>query len=61
MPFSIETDIEEDGRWMAEVIEIPGAMAYGPSRKLAITKAEALALCSLADRIEHGESVPEIS
>ena len=56
----IELDLEEDGRWIAEVPDIPGAMAYGESQHEAITKVEALALRVIADRIEHGETVPEL-
>jgi len=55
----IELDLEEDGRWIAEVPDIPGAMAYGQSRHEAIKKVEAIALRVIADRIEHGETVPE--
>ncbi len=43
MQFNIETELEEDGRWIAEVIEVPGAMAYGASRDEAIQRAESLA------------------
>jgi predicted RNase H-like HicB family nuclease len=56
----IEIEKETDGRWIAEIPEISGVMAYGKSRREAITKAKALALRVLADRLEHGESVPEI-
>jgi predicted RNase H-like HicB family nuclease len=51
----IEVDREDDGRWIAEVPDLPGVMAYGDSRNEAISKAEALALRVLADRLEHGE------
>ena len=51
---------EEDGRWIAEVSELAVVMAYGVSRDEARTKAEALALRTLADRLEHGESIPEL-
>lgn len=56
----IETEIEEDGRWIAEVAELPGAMAYGATRDEAIARVEALVLRTLADRLEHGESAPEL-
>ncbi len=56
----IEIEIEDDGRWIAEIPELPGVMAYGNSRNEAISKAEALALRVLADRPEHGEEIPEI-
>ena len=57
----IELDLEEDGRWIAEVPDIPGAMAYGENQHEAITKVEGLALRVIADRIEHGETVPELN
>jgi predicted RNase H-like HicB family nuclease len=56
----IEIEKEDDGRWIAEVPELPGVMAYGDSRNEAISKAEALALRVLADRLEHGEEIPEL-
>jgi predicted RNase H-like HicB family nuclease len=56
----IEIEKEGDGRWIAEVPELPGVMAYGNSRNEAISKAEALALRVLADRLEHGEEIPEL-
>jgi predicted RNase H-like HicB family nuclease len=56
----IEIDREDDGRWIAEIPELPGVMAYGNSRNEAISKAEALALRVLADRLEHGEEIPEL-
>jgi len=55
--FAIEIDQEEDGRWFAEVPDLPGVIAYGPSREEAITKVKTLALRVIAERIEHGESV----
>lgn len=56
----IEIDREEDGRWIADVVELPGALAYGNTKEEARTKAEALALRILADRLEHGEAVPQL-
>jgi predicted RNase H-like HicB family nuclease len=56
----IEVDREDDGRWIAEIPDLPGVMAYGDSRNEAISKAEALALRVLADRLEHGEEIPEL-
>lgn len=56
----IEIDREEDGRWVAEVPDLPGVMAYGQDREEAIRHVEALALRVLADRLEHGEQIPEI-
>jgi predicted RNase H-like HicB family nuclease len=52
MLFTIETAQEEDGRWIAEVLELPGAMKYGRSEAEAMAQAEALALRVLAERIE---------
>jgi predicted RNase H-like HicB family nuclease len=59
MNFTIETEREDDGRWLAEVPEIPGALAYGATANEAMAKAEALALRVLAERIEHDESGPQ--
>lgn len=56
MVFRIEVEREEDGRWIAEVLELPGAMAYGPTRDEAIARAKALALRAMAERLEHGEA-----
>jgi predicted RNase H-like HicB family nuclease len=55
MTFRIETEQEVDGRWIAEVRELPGVMKYGATREEAIAQAEALALRVIADRIENGE------
>jgi predicted RNase H-like HicB family nuclease len=56
----IELDREDDGRWIAEIPELPGVMVYGSTRDAAISKAKALALRVLADRLEHGEEIPEL-
>lgn len=56
----VEIEREGDGRWIAEVPELPGVMAYGHDRDEAISKVKALALRVLADRLEHGEEVPEL-
>ena len=58
--FAVETEQETDGRWIAEIPQIPGAMAYGNTRAEAVARAQALGLRVLAERIEHGESSPEI-
>ena len=58
---TVEIEQEADGRWLAEIPLVPGAMAYGATREGAAARAEALALRALAERIEHGEPVPEIS
>jgi len=60
MTFTVETEQETDGRWIAEIAQIPGAMAYGATRDEAIARVEALGLRVLAERIEQGETSPEI-
>ena len=57
----IQIERETDGRWIAEIPELPGVMAYGEKRTEAISKAQVLALRVLADRLEHGEQIPELS
>lgn len=59
MRFQIELEREEDGRWIAEVPDLPGVMVYGPDRATAVARAQALALRVLEERPEHGESVSE--
>jgi len=56
----IEIEREEDGRWVAEVPDLPGVIVYGQSCREAISKVEALALRVIADRLDHGESIPEL-
>ena len=56
----VEVEREEDGRWIAEIPDLPGVMVYGDSRNEAIARAEALALRVLADRLEHGEEIPDL-
>ncbi len=58
MQLTLETERETDGRWLAEVPELPGVMAYGDTREEAMAKAEALAFRVLAERLEHGEAEP---
>jgi predicted RNase H-like HicB family nuclease len=58
--FEIELDREDDGRWIAEVLELPGVLAYGVSQEEAIAKVKALALHVVADQLEHGESDPRL-
>lgn len=60
MPLTVEVEREDDGRWLAEVPELPGVLAYGASRDEAVLRAQALALRVLADRIDHGERVPQV-
>ena len=59
--FIVELEREDDGRWIAEVVALPGVLAYGTTREEALAKAEVLALRVLADRLEHGETIPEIT
>jgi predicted RNase H-like HicB family nuclease len=56
--FSIECEREDDGRWLAEVPQLPGVLAYGATADEAMARAEVLALRVLAERLEHGESRP---
>jgi predicted RNase H-like HicB family nuclease len=58
MQFSIECEREEDGRWLAEVPQLPGVLSYGNTSDEALAKAEVLALRVLAERLEHGEARP---
>lgn len=55
----IETELEDDGRWIAEIPDLPGVMVYGDSRDAAVARVKALALRVLADRVENGEPVPQ--
>jgi predicted RNase H-like HicB family nuclease len=59
MNFTIEHEREEDGRWLAEVPQLPGVLAYGATANEAMGKAEALALRVLAERLEHDEAGPQ--
>lgn len=59
MQLTIEVELEDDGRWLAEVPELPGTMAYGATRDRALANVEALALRVLAERIENGEFIPQ--
>ena len=49
----VETELETDGRWIAEIPQVPGALAYGKTKEEAINKAYAIALRSVADDVEH--------
>jgi predicted RNase H-like HicB family nuclease len=60
MKFTVEVEQETDGRWIAEVIELPGTMTYGKTREEAMAKVQALALRVVADRLEHAETAPEL-
>ena len=56
MHYTLECEREDDGRWLAEVVELPGVLAYGSSQEQAMAKAEALALRVIAEQLEHGEA-----
>ena len=58
MNLSIELDREDDGRWIAEALELPGVMTYGATREEAISNTERLAIEVIADRVKHGELPP---
>jgi predicted RNase H-like HicB family nuclease len=60
MNFRVEIEQEEDGRWIAEVVDLPGVLAYGSTSKEAQAKVQALALRVVADRLEHGEAGPDL-
>ena len=57
----IEIDREDDGRWIAEIPTLPGVLAYGISRQEAVERVQSLSLRVIADRLDHGEPVPEMS
>jgi len=59
--FVVQLEREADGRWIAEVVELPGVMAYGDTRDAALANAEVLALRVLAGRLEHGEAIPLVT
>ena len=58
MNYTIECEQEDDGRWLAEVMELPGVLTYGTTKEEAIVKAETLALRVIAERLEQGEAKP---
>lgn len=58
--FTIELEQEEDGRWIAEIPALDGVLVYGASHAEARAKVEALALRALADRLDHGEAIPQL-
>jgi len=61
MRFTVEIDRETDGRWIAEIPDLPGVLVYSATRPEALARAKALALRVIADRLEHGEALPELS
>lgn len=61
MRFVVETEQEQDGRWLADVGDLPGCLAYGATRDEAVRHAEALALRVIAERIDANEAAPDVS
>lgn len=59
MRYTVELEQEEDGRWIAEIPELPVTTVYGNNREQAISRVEALAFRVITDRLEHGEMVGE--
>ena len=60
-PFAVEVEVEEDGRFLAEIAALPGCLAYGITRDEAVRRVEALALRVIADRLDHDEPAPDVS
>jgi predicted RNase H-like HicB family nuclease len=58
--FTVDVEREDDGRWIGEVTDLPGVLSYGTTREEAVAKAKALAFRVLADRLDHGEDIPEL-
>jgi predicted RNase H-like HicB family nuclease len=58
MMLKLETDREEDGRWIAEVPALPGVVSYGRTKAEAEARVKVLALRVIADRLENGEQLP---
>ena len=56
----VEIEREDDGRWVAEVPDLSGVMVYGETREDAIARVQSLALRVIADRLDHGEAIPEL-
>lgn len=56
----VEIEQEEDGRWLAEVVDLPGVLAYGDTQQSALARVQALALRVIAERLEHGETGPDL-
>ncbi len=58
LELTIETDREQDGRWIAEIVELPGVLAYGDSEADAVERVKAIALVEVGDRLQHGDPIP---
>ena len=56
----VEVEQENDGRWLAEVVDLPGVLAYGETQQEALARVQALALRVIAERLEHGETAPDL-
>jgi predicted RNase H-like HicB family nuclease len=61
MDFTIEMEQEDDGRWLAEIVDLPGVLAYGKTRLEALASVKALALRVIAERLVNGETAPEFA
>lgn len=61
MILKVELEQEVDGRWIAEVPDLPGVLVYGVDQNDALAKVKALALRVIADRLEHGEATPDLA
>jgi len=58
--FKVEIEKEEDGRWLAEVVDLPGVLVYGATQQETLSRVQALALRVIAERLEHGETGPDL-
>jgi predicted RNase H-like HicB family nuclease len=58
--FKVEIEQGDDGRWLAEVVNLPGVLAYGDTQQAALARVQALALRVIAERLEHGETAPDL-
>ena len=58
--FKVEIEQEDDGRWLAEVVELAGVLAYGDTQQAALSRVQVLALRVIAERLEHGEAAPDL-
>ena len=58
--FKVEIEREDDGRWLAEVVELPGVLTYGETQAAALSRVQALAVRVIAERLEHGETGPKL-
>ena len=61
MRFTLEIEQEEDGRWIVEIPELSGVLAYGDTREAAVAKAKVLALRVVADQLEQGETETDLN